>query len=326
MQRARVATSDIVLAERLRPAHTHWTRLKGLLGTRSLEPGDGLWLRPCRQVHMIGMRYAVDLVFIDEAYRVVRTISGLAPGKFSPKVATAMSVLELPAGTVARARLTEGARIEIEGPAPVRSDDWIDTIGPLLCNLALAALYGVFVAAHFTVARRTGHWATLMPIVVQEALLLTLFLVRRRSVATSPRPLDWALGIVGTFLPMLLRPTEQPGALNWLGAPVQILGVSLAVAGLLFLGRSFALVAANRGITTIGLYRVVRHPMYAAYMLSYLGYLASYPTLINGIVVLATMLLLNARAIVEERFLAQQDARYQAYLGEVGWRFLPHVY
>ena len=60
--RARDAASGVILAERLRAADTHWSRLKGLLGTRSLEAGDGLWLKSCRQVHMIGMRYAVDLM------------------------------------------------------------------------------------------------------------------------------------------------------------------------------------------------------------------------------------------------------------------------
>ncbi len=114
MYRARDAATGMVIADRLRPAHTHWTRLKGLLGTRRLEPGHGLWLKPCRQVHMIGMRYAIDVIFLDDAHRIVRTIEGLAPGKISPKVGDATSVLELPAGTLARTGLTTGARIEIE--------------------------------------------------------------------------------------------------------------------------------------------------------------------------------------------------------------------
>ncbi len=114
MYRARDATSGALLAERLRPAHTHWTRLKGLLGTRSLAPGDGLWLQPCRQVHMFGMRYAIDVVFLDEGYRVLHAVHGLAPGKISPKVRGACSVLELPEGTLARTGVSVGAQVEIE--------------------------------------------------------------------------------------------------------------------------------------------------------------------------------------------------------------------
>lgn len=122
MYRASDATSGVVLAERLRAAHTHWTRLKGLLGTRSLEPGDGLWIKPCKQVHMIGMRYAIDVVFLDDTYRIVRMVDSLAPGRISPKIKDAASVLELPAGTLARLGLATGAHIEITAPDRAAED------------------------------------------------------------------------------------------------------------------------------------------------------------------------------------------------------------
>ena len=44
VHRASVAGSDAVLASRLRIADTHWTRLRGLLGTTELPSGDGLWI------------------------------------------------------------------------------------------------------------------------------------------------------------------------------------------------------------------------------------------------------------------------------------------
>ena len=322
--RARDASTGVILAERLRVAHTHWTRLKGLLGTRSLEPGEGLWIKPCRQVHMIGMRYALDIVFLDRTDRVVRAIEGLAPGKISPKVAGATSVLELPAGTLARVGLTEGVQIEIDGDGS-NDASWVDTIAALACNVALAALYAVFAAAHVAAARQSGRWATAMPMVAQETLLVALFLARRRSTATSARPLDWLVGIVGTFLPMLLRPTDDVGRLNWIGQPVQIIGLVLALTSLAFLGRSVAVVAANRGIKTAGMYGLVRHPTYAAYIVTYLGYLASFPSLRNGLIVLGTITALNMRAMVEERFL-RQDSAYEAYCRRVPWRFVPYVY
>jgi hypothetical protein len=66
------------------------------------------------------MRYALDVVFLDDDYRVVRAISELAPGKISPSVRGASSVLELPAGTLTRVGLGEGVRIEIGRPADTR--------------------------------------------------------------------------------------------------------------------------------------------------------------------------------------------------------------
>jgi uncharacterized membrane protein (UPF0127 family) len=113
MYRVRELTRGHVLAEQLRPAHTHWTRLRGLLGTRTLPAGDGLWIRPCRQVHMFGMRYAIDVVFLDDAHRGVALVRALQPGRITPMVRDATRVLELPTGTIERAALTTGTQLEI---------------------------------------------------------------------------------------------------------------------------------------------------------------------------------------------------------------------
>jgi uncharacterized membrane protein (UPF0127 family) len=82
-----------------------------------LDDGHGLWIKPCNQVHMFFMKYAIDLVFLDENHRIVRLVEGLAPGKISPKVRDAKSVLELPVGTIARAGLAEGAALAIDDTA-----------------------------------------------------------------------------------------------------------------------------------------------------------------------------------------------------------------
>ena len=110
----RATVGGRLLADRLRPAHTHWTRLRGLLGTRRLDPGEGLWIKPSNQVHMFGMRYAIDVVFLDDAGRVLRVVHALQPNRISPRVKGATSVLELPAGTAARMALVEGAQVEID--------------------------------------------------------------------------------------------------------------------------------------------------------------------------------------------------------------------
>jgi protein-S-isoprenylcysteine O-methyltransferase Ste14/uncharacterized membrane protein (UPF0127 family) len=321
----RATAGGLLLADRLRPAHTHWTRLRGLLGTSELAHGEGLWIRPSNQVHMFGMRYALDLVFLDGAGQVIRLIRGLAPNRVSPRVAGAASVLELPVGTIDGAALSEGDRVEINGSAESGQRIQLDVLGTLLTNLTLALLYAFFVAAHVGRALDTGEWATTMPLVVQEALLVVLFLTRRRSLATSSRPWDWFVGVVGTLLPLLLRPGEAPGPFSWFGQPLQVLGLVAAVAGLASLGRSFGIVAANRGVKTSGLYRTVRHPAYAGYLLGYLGYVISYPTPSNGVIAFGTLLALNARAIIEERFLAR-DPRYRDYLNGTRWRFVPYLY
>ena len=82
----RATVGGRTLADRLRPAHTHWTRLRGLLGTKRLEPGEGLWIKPSNQIHMFGMPYALDLVFLDDAGRVLRLVHALGPNRVSPRV------------------------------------------------------------------------------------------------------------------------------------------------------------------------------------------------------------------------------------------------
>jgi hypothetical protein len=71
---------------------------------------------------MFGMRYAIDVVFLDDDARVLRVVHALRPNRISPRVKGATSVLELPAGTLRRVELTEGARVELERAAePIRA-------------------------------------------------------------------------------------------------------------------------------------------------------------------------------------------------------------
>jgi protein-S-isoprenylcysteine O-methyltransferase Ste14/uncharacterized membrane protein (UPF0127 family) len=327
MYRASDGTSGIVVAECLRPAHTHWARLVGLLATPRLAPGEGLWLRPCRQVHMFGMRYPIDVVFLDERLDVVHTIPALAPWAMSPRVGAATSVIELPAGTLARVGLAPGARLVIADGAAATGLAARPTggAGAVALNVVLAVFYALFAAAHWDLLRRTGQWGTVVPLLLQETLLVALFLLRRPSRATSSRPADWVLGVAGVFLPLLMRGSEPLGALAWLGRPLQIAGLVLALVAVAGLGRSFGIVAANRGVRTRGPYRVVRHPLYAAYLVTYVGYLLSYPRLLNVAVVAVTTAVMVARALAEEHLLAA-DPEYRAYRERTRWRFLPGVH
>jgi hypothetical protein len=107
-------TRGTVLAERVVLATSALARLRGLLGTRGLARGHGLLLRPCRQVHSFFMRYALDLVFLSDQGRVLRTVSGFARNRISPLVREAAAVLELPAGALAETRVDPGDLLRLE--------------------------------------------------------------------------------------------------------------------------------------------------------------------------------------------------------------------
>jgi len=77
-------------------ADTHFARLWGLLGHRRLRSDEGLWVVPCQGVHTIGVLFPIDVVYLDEALRVIHVIENLAPFRVAPLRRRGSSVLELP--------------------------------------------------------------------------------------------------------------------------------------------------------------------------------------------------------------------------------------
>jgi uncharacterized protein len=104
-------SKDIVLAERAFMARSFFSRFKGLLGTANLEQGEGLYLEPCSSIHMFGMKYAIDALFIDKTGLVVGLVHSIKPGALSKAYGKARGCLELPAGTLAAGGTALGDRI-----------------------------------------------------------------------------------------------------------------------------------------------------------------------------------------------------------------------
>ena len=95
-------------------ADTAWTRLRGGLGHKPLQPGEGLLLRGEKAIHTIGMGFAIDVLFLDRAGCIKHLIPAMAPLRASPFVSAATNVLELPAGTIARTGTALDDLIELE--------------------------------------------------------------------------------------------------------------------------------------------------------------------------------------------------------------------
>jgi len=93
-------------------ARSRWSRLRGLLGGVVLPAGHALLLEPCRAIHTVGMRRAIDVVFIARDGVVVDMRRGLGAGRFA-FCAAASGVLELGAGDAWRLGLWRGCRVRL---------------------------------------------------------------------------------------------------------------------------------------------------------------------------------------------------------------------
>jgi hypothetical protein len=108
------------LGHSVRVARTLWARVRGLLGRRGLDAGEGLWIEPCSSIHMFFMRFPIDAVFTDRSGRVVRVVPHLKPWQLALGGKGAHAVLELPESTVARSPTRPGDLLRIS-PAEDRA-------------------------------------------------------------------------------------------------------------------------------------------------------------------------------------------------------------
>ena len=103
---------DRPLFDRMRFARSLASRTRGLLGRRSLPPGEGLAFRE-KSIHMFFMRMSLDIVFCDAGPGVVRVVHDLAPWRMAG-CRRARYVLEIGPGEAARLGLREGMVLRVE--------------------------------------------------------------------------------------------------------------------------------------------------------------------------------------------------------------------
>ena len=110
-------TRGTLLADDVVVANSYWPRLVGLLGKGPswAQTSRALWIIPCHGVHTLGMRFAIDVVFLDRGRTVVYVCENLHPWRISRVITGSRSVLELPTGTIARSQTKIGDQLEVVG-------------------------------------------------------------------------------------------------------------------------------------------------------------------------------------------------------------------
>lgn len=91
-------------------ADTFFTRLRGLIG-RDPDSFGGLLIKPCNQIHTCFMSRRIDVIYLDEYNKVIKTDENLPPFRFYGLVKGARSVLELSAGTAGNYGIIPGSQL-----------------------------------------------------------------------------------------------------------------------------------------------------------------------------------------------------------------------
>jgi protein-S-isoprenylcysteine O-methyltransferase Ste14 len=201
-----------------------------------------------------------------------------------------------------------------------------------LANAAVAAIW------FYLTARNAGlraHGPFDWDMLVKDALLLrngsltVLFLLRRPAKEVSHRAKEWLVAMAGTLLggfyitegarPLL--PASIHGAVYFL----MVIALLLGIFAIISLGWSFGIVPANRGVKKKGLYSLVRHPIYAFYILFDLALICLMFSWLNLAVLYGFVITCYLRATYEERLL-REDSAYREYAEKTRYMFIPGIF
>lgn len=203
----------------------------------------------------------------------------------------------------------------------VPRETWVE----LALRGAAAALLSVFawrVYQAYQLAPQLG----LLLLLAGECLSVLLVLVARWPATRDTSPIALVATAAATFYFLIAVLTGGTRLLPALVTDaVQVLGILVQIGAKLSLGRAFGLLPANRGVVAGGMYRWIRHPMYAGYLMNTLGFVLGNFTAINAAVFVGLAGLLSVRMVLEERVL-RADPQYQAYSMRVRARVLPGVF
>ena len=189
-------------------------------------------------------------------------------------------------------------------------------------GLLLGLLWSWFAYRHLYNFIETKSWSLLLFAII-ETIAVYFYISRSTPSTVSMNPFDWIIAFIGTFTPLSLRP--EPYGIFPSGEYLVFLGAFLQALSIISLNRSFALVPAKRVIKTTRMYRIVRHPLYASYILGLTGYVLQYTSDVNITIYLISLVSIFIRVFREEHHLAS-DATYLEYMQIVKYRLIPFVF
>ncbi len=113
MTRLYNVTRNQTLVDDLEIAESVSARKRGLLGHPPLSLREGMLIRPCRWIHMFGMKFAIDVVYLDHRGKVVAFTESIAPRRIDRPVLNAHSAVEMAAGAIRHHGIRKGDVLEV---------------------------------------------------------------------------------------------------------------------------------------------------------------------------------------------------------------------
>lgn len=114
MKKAIVKKDDLVLIRNVDVADGFWERFRGLMFAQSIPDNYGLLIKPCNHIHMMNMKFPLDIIYLSEDNTIVQIDENMRPWKIGKTVKKAKSVVEVNAGTCACIGINVGDRLNVE--------------------------------------------------------------------------------------------------------------------------------------------------------------------------------------------------------------------
>lgn len=189
-------------------------------------------------------------------------------------------------------------------------------------NLILAALFCNFMYLYYIDFAVHRQFSGLL-MMIQVFFIITFFVYRDYPRKVSFSPQDWGVALAGTWLPILILPVE--GQEIGIVTLIQFIGILISTAGIISLNNSFGIVPAVRRVKTGWMYRMVRHPIYFGYMISFTCLVINNFSMLNVLVLVAIVICDVLRILAEEKILSE-DGTYLLYKERVRYRLIPYVW
>lgn len=193
-------------------------------------------------------------------------------------------------------------------------------------NIAWGIYFALWAGAHIRLlyTLEGAQRAVEFLLIIQNLMLMFFFIVRNPPKVTSWNLLDVMWAMLGGFGMTLCWSSNQYPAYS-IGILLQMIGAFLTLYASASLGRSWGVIPANRSIQTKGMYRFIRHPIYASWQIFFIGYLINQPSRYNIAIGIICFLSQIMRIFSEEKLLVR-DPDYAAYRARVKWRMIPFIF